>query len=50
MGKKIMDAPTAAGVECPKKTGKIDKSEPCGECPYWPRCMDAIMAAMRGEG
>lgn len=48
MGTKIMDAPTAAGVVCPKKTGEMDESEPCRKCPYWSRCMDAIMGVMRG--
>ena len=50
MGAKVVDAPTAAGVECPKKTGEMDESESCRECPYWSRCMDAVMAAMRSVG
>lgn len=42
----MTDAPGAAGVECPKKTGEMDKSESCRECQYWHRCGRAIMGSM----
>ena len=43
MGTKIKDAPDAAGVECPKKTGKMGKDESCRECDNWIRCWNRIM-------
>lgn len=46
MGTKVTDAPGAAGVECPKKTGEMDESESCKECPYWSRCYSAIMGVL----
>lgn len=50
MGMKVTDAPDAAGVPCPKKSGEMDESESCKKCPYWSRCYATIMGAMRDVG
>jgi len=36
----------AAGVECPKATGKMKESASCFDCPSWGRCMSAILAVL----
>lgn len=43
MGTKVTDAPDAAGVPCPKKSGKMGKSKSCRECWYWSTCYASIM-------
>lgn len=43
MVSKVTDIPGVAGVECPKKTGEMDKDTSCRECPYYSKCFNAIM-------
>jgi len=47
---KISDLPTIAGVVCPKKTGEMNKSEPCSRCQHWMTCMAKIMGYLEAEG
>jgi len=49
MGTKVRDAPTAAGVECPKKMGLMDEDESCRKCPSWARCMGAILGVLEAS-
>ena len=46
MGTKVGDLPGIAGVECPKKTGEMDKDESCRECRYFVRCMRTLRGVL----
>ena len=43
MGTTISDVPSAADVECPKKTGEMASSDSCMDCPHYAKCLRAIM-------
>jgi len=42
MGTKILDVPSAAGVECLKKTGEMAPDAPCTACIYYSKCVTAL--------
>ena len=50
MGVKVSTPYERAGVECPKRTGEMDMSLSCKNCPSWPRCMNSILGALGVEG
>lgn len=46
IGTTISTPAKKAGVECPKKNGKMDPKDSCQNCDYWAQCMRAIMGAI----
>ena len=46
MGTQLSDASTAAGVECPKKTGEMSNDDSCMGCPHYAKCLKVIMEAL----
>jgi len=50
MGTKVRTPAEVVGVECPKKTGEMEKTESCEECPFYLRCLVAVYRAMGAEG
>jgi len=49
MGTNVTIPAEVAEVECPKKTGEMDKNRSCHECQYWARCMRAIMGVLGAD-
>ena len=50
MGTKVVDIPTAAGVECPKKMGAMDQDEPCTKCRHYAKCWGVILGVLEEVG
>lgn len=46
MGTVISDVPTAAGVDCPKKTGEMSKDTPCRNCMNYIICLRAVAGVL----
>jgi len=45
---KIQTIPASIDVECPKETGKMDRSVSCRECRYYDKCTGVIKRALFG--